>query len=787
MPSDTYSVVVDTRTDADDTISKLMQLDKAIRDDTRALSAMRRGLSNLKAGGIEATQAIDKLKDQIALQKAIVASTQAKYIEAGGTFKVMAQSAGTAKAAVADVGSQAKASAVDANAAVAKQKAAVDEYGLALSRLSGEIISAANAGKKFDIQQELRRNSEAIAKTTVQMNILRRAGADATPAFKDLEKEITKLRASEAALGRLSNSTAGKVKKLVQAARAGTAGAKAGKRAFEGWGNAGTLLGGRVGGLVGSMETLGMVQQSAGVATVAATAGVVLLAAAVAAGVVALSAYVIKLADTKRETQLALEATVALGNVMTKGPMLNAGKTAEQLTGKINSVSQELGTTRAATRGLAVDLFEMGLRGATLSTALKTAATAQLAAGDKGVAAFKKQLKPIKKNAAAVDALASKFDKQLGGVAGKRALSLGVQFDVLSESVKRIFSNLNIDGFLKALRNVTQMLEEGSAVSFALGVAFDAIFAPLGFAAESGTNMAVIAFKHLLLWGLTLANEIVLTRNAVIDTFERWNKMSLSAIIGELTGFSFAVEFKLINGLLVAAGNAAGTFWTAIKAAFNPKPAEILGTDVVDGIVKGIKSAAGRLTKSVADLAGGAIKMFKSTIKSSSPSKVFQAEGVNIGEGASIGVDDTAPMVHKSMVRMATPPQALEQAQVKSTKAIATVAKASAVIPAVPKVNARSLSPNLPDQPATLPAVKVQAPPTPQPVQDQRSGPHRPPPPGQSPQAGGGRVVNLHIAEGAFQIVVPGAAATPEQIAAGIRQPLIDEFKSLANQLGAKS
>lgn len=77
-----------------------------------------------------------------------------------------------------------------------------------------------------------------------------------------------------------------------------------------------------------------------------------------------------------------------------------------------------------------------------------------------------------------------------------------------------------------------------------------------------------------------------------------------------------------------------------------------LGRDIVSGLIGGITSMIGAVGETISNLAGSAIGWFKEKLGIHSPSRVFMAAGVNVGEGAAIGIDSTQAMVRKSAAGM---------------------------------------------------------------------------------------------------------------------------------------
>lgn len=78
-----------------------------------------------------------------------------------------------------------------------------------------------------------------------------------------------------------------------------------------------------------------------------------------------------------------------------------------------------------------------------------------------------------------------------------------------------------------------------------------------------------------------------------------------------------------------------------------------LGTDLVDGLVNGIRARIGSAVQVVEELGNSAIGKFKSALGIKSPSRVFMGFGDNIAQGTAIGVARTAGVVATATAGMA--------------------------------------------------------------------------------------------------------------------------------------
>lgn len=100
------------------------------------------------------------------------------------------------------------------------------------------------------------------------------------------------------------------------------------------------------------------------------------------------------------------------------------------------------------------------------------------------------------------------------------------------------------------------------------------------------------------------------------------------------------------------------------------------GSDIIDGLINGIKNAWNSLKDSISDVASNICGWFKSKLGINSPSKIFKEFGVNTIEGYQIGIDGTQDLALDSMSKFAdkvttTAPQMPFNGMNNSTNSIA--------------------------------------------------------------------------------------------------------------------
>lgn len=132
-------------------------------------------------------------------------------------------------------------------------------------------------------------------------------------------------------------------------------------------------------------------------------------------------------------------------------------------------------------------------------------------------------------------------------------------------------------------------------------------------------------------------------------------------------------------------------FFDAAVSAFSAIDWASLGSDIVRGIVNGVKAAASALWSALTDLANSALNAAKSALGIASPSKVFASSvGRWIPAGMAVGIDSNAGTVDSSVNRMA------RSATDTFARAAAPGATATGYAPAAPS------APNAPQQPPKI-------------------------------------------------------------------------------------
>lgn len=76
------------------------------------------------------------------------------------------------------------------------------------------------------------------------------------------------------------------------------------------------------------------------------------------------------------------------------------------------------------------------------------------------------------------------------------------------------------------------------------------------------------------------------------------------------------------------------------------------GANIIQGLVKGITNSVALVKNAVGAAADSTVGWFKEKLGIRSPSRVFMAAGVNVGEGAALGIDSTRGMISRAALGM---------------------------------------------------------------------------------------------------------------------------------------
>lgn len=411
---------------------------------------------------------------------------------------------------------------------------------------------------------------------------------------------------------------------------------------------------------------------STGAMAAVAAAGIALVVVAVIAAGAAIAAFVVKLGNARRDLLLTQQA------------MLGSAEAAKAVQGSYVGITRETGVASGRLAELTKALHDAKVPADQMPDALKALAQQEAALGDtSGTQALIDQLKSGKKS---VSELGSEMEKQFGDVARKKALGLDQQMEILRANVEDLFGGANIEGVLKGFQRLIGLLDSSTASGRAIKAVFDAMFGGLGGAEAifTGIERFVIVFMTQVLKAINfvrrLGATLGLTGGDGKSAFEGMDVAAgiakvafigaaialapLLLLVGAVVGVVYAAvaAFGFIRSAGSQAGQAISGAWEAVKSFFESLDLASVGADIIDGLVQGIKGAAGKVAAALTDAAKGGIDAAKSALGIASPSKVFMELGAYTGEGMAIGVDRSASEVETSMANLVEPPAPAEAA-----------------------------------------------------------------------------------------------------------------------------
>lgn len=206
-PSASFAINLEDGTSAaaDSAADSLETLRDAITADVKALAEMKRAMRNLKGETSTSSKTFLDLKDKITAQKAVVAQSQAKYLDLGGTFgKIKAPAAGATKS-VASFGDT-----------LAGTSGPLGTLGGGLARLKGLLFNPiagalALAASLIGLAVAAGKAGIAILKYTIAQSSARRAEAARIDGLNTLSEAYGRSTASadqhQAAMDRAADST----------------------------------------------------------------------------------------------------------------------------------------------------------------------------------------------------------------------------------------------------------------------------------------------------------------------------------------------------------------------------------------------------------------------------------------------------------------------------------------------------------------------------------------------------------------------------------------------------
>ncbi len=286
-----------------------------------------------------------------------------------------------------------------------------------------------------------------------------------------------------------------------------------------------------------------------------------------------------------------------------------------------------------------------------------------------------------------VSAMNKALNARLGGVAARQALDLNVQASKLQENLAKLFKNVDIEPFLKALRELLSIFDASSASGKAMQAVATEVFSALFAGAARVLPYIKALLQGMFIAGLLLYIAIKPIGRAIVEAFggaSSIDGLSAALFVGKLAFIAVllvlgligialasvaaavafvAAPFLIVGAVIVAAiyGVVAAVGW--LKNAFSLAVAFISGLDLgaiasgmLDGLVNGIRNGAGIVLDAIKSLGSSMIGGLKGVLGIASPSKVFAGLGQFSAKGFAVGLDEGSAEVEGAVSSMVETP-----------------------------------------------------------------------------------------------------------------------------------
>lgn len=408
--------------------------------------------------------------------------------------------------------------------------------------------------------------------------------------------------------------------------------------AMRAMGVAGVDGGSQLGRLVGMFAKMGP--------TVAiVVVGIIALTAAVAAAGAVLYKAISSASDLREEL---LDLRTA-GIFWWDAQRANASG-AQKLQETIDGVAASSAVARDKIVGYATQLKNSRFQGAQLTTALEGMAIAGAAGGDKLANEFLGLAQNARFFGQDLDKLTERFKTKFGAVAEARLLSLGVQFTKFKENITWIFSGADIEPFLRGLHTILGLFDRNT--DGAKGMR--AIVTRLTEAAIGGFLRLAIFLVRTYIWLKTHAaawKTVELIVTGVKTAFVILGVLAAAAL--GLIAVNVAVVVAAV-GLIAAAIGAVVEGMAAAWTYFQSHSLTEIGTEMINGLVAGLKAAGHLVLDTLTGIVTGAVTGVKKYLGIASESKLMKAEvGYEMGAGTAGGLDKSRAEVSEAAEGMA--------------------------------------------------------------------------------------------------------------------------------------
>lgn len=438
-------------------------------------------------------------------------------------------------------------------------------------------------------------------------------------------------------------------------------------------GNAGNRAKGLTEGF-SKLKQLGPAAIIGAVYVAAALVTVALIGAAIAA-----VKFAVGIANVRRNAQITLET------------MTGSAAAAKQLSSQFDQISDSTGVGADRLNELAKSLSDANTPASDLPDAIRAIATAEAALGDG--AAAQKLYDSLRAAGKSASQAAAEIDAKFGGVVARRMLGTDQQIARLKSNVNVLFSGLDIEPVLKAMKLVLDLFSQSTSSGRALKFLVTAVMQPLVDGAEIAGPIVKRMFQGAIIAALQLYIAVKPVARSIAEFFnlKPGDGLETALTVGKVLFYALAAAAVVVAGSLALAALPFVIIGVAIwgvyqlgvllveglaaigGAAVDAGQALIDGIgaawdwltsidlsgiagDIIQGLADGITGAGGAVLKALTGVVGGAVDAAKSFLGIHSPSTLLHDEvGANMALGAAGGIDDTADEVQASLTRAVEP------------------------------------------------------------------------------------------------------------------------------------
>lgn len=324
-------------------------------------------------------------------------------------------------------------------------------------------------------------------------------------------------------------------------------------------------------------------------------------------------------------------------------------QTAAAIGGAVDSIASKVALSREEIGSIGTEMAKMRLQGNDLSSAMEAIAIAQAVGLDTGP--IKAQIQQARALGQSVDAVTKRIRDQYGGIAKAQTLGLSHQMRKLGDDIGALFSDVDIEPFLKELKSLLSIFDSTSESGKAMRTVISDVFTGIFGAGEVGVRGLKRVVQGMI---LTLFDMAIEAKRATKGLREMAGNVDFQKMADSLKPLGTAAAIAAVGLGLIVAGIVAVVAWIGVATAVllagtgaivagvvavSVKMVSI-GKDFATGLVSGITGGISAVVDAAKRLATGALNAVKSVLQIKSPSRVLMDVGLNTAEGFALGMED---------------------------------------------------------------------------------------------------------------------------------------------------